>query len=84
MKVAESLGHTVLGWRAVPTDNSGLGNSALQTEPVVEQVFLTPSLRSKVDFENQVHLLCIDLGFQTYIVSFSFLKNNLTILVEIT
>lgn len=56
-KVAESLGHTVLGWRAVPTDNSGLGNSALQTEPVVEQVFLTPSLRSKVDFENQMYIL---------------------------
>ncbi|KAL9412459.1 hypothetical protein AB3S75_045983 [Citrus x aurantiifolia] len=56
-KVAESLGHTVLGWRAVPTDNSGLGNSALQTEPVVEQVFLTPSLRSKVEFENQMYIL---------------------------
>lgn len=56
-KVAESLGHTILGWRAVPTDNSGLGNSALQTEPVVEQVFLTPSLRSKVDFENQMYIL---------------------------
>lgn len=54
VKVAESLGHTVLGWRCVPTDNSGLGNSALQTEPVVEQVFLTPTPRSKADFEQQV------------------------------
>lgn len=54
MKVAESLGHTVLGWRSVPTNNSGLGNSALQTEPVVEQVFLTPTPRSKADFEQQV------------------------------
>ncbi|KAL5813206.1 hypothetical protein ACOSQ3_028156 [Xanthoceras sorbifolium] len=56
-KVAESLGHTVLGWRLVPTDNSGLGNSAVQTEPVVEQVFLTPSLRSKADFEQQMYIL---------------------------
>lgn len=56
-KVAESLGHTVLGWRSVPTDNSGLGKSALQTEPVVEQVFLTPSNRSKVDFEKQMYIL---------------------------
>ncbi|KAK4839697.1 hypothetical protein QYF36_024094 [Acer negundo] len=56
-KVAESLGHTVLGWRTVPTDNSGLGNSAVQTEPVVEQVFLTPSPRSNADFEQQMYIL---------------------------
>ncbi|KAF3432836.1 hypothetical protein FNV43_RR23938 [Rhamnella rubrinervis] len=56
-KVAESLGHTVLGWRSVPTDNTGLGKSALLTEPVVEQVFLTPSPRSKVDLERQMYIL---------------------------
>nr|GMC64767.1 glutamate synthase 1 [NADH], chloroplastic isoform X1 [Ipomoea batatas] len=56
-KVAESLGHTVLGWRQVPTNNSGLGNSALQTEPVIEQVFLTQTPRSKVDFERQMYIL---------------------------
>ncbi|GMP24829.1 hypothetical protein CsSME_00001969 [Camellia sinensis var. sinensis] len=56
-KVAESLGHTVLGWRSVPTDNSGLGNSALQTEPVIEQVFLTPNPRSKANFEQQLYIL---------------------------
>ncbi|PIA49013.1 hypothetical protein AQUCO_01300099v1 [Aquilegia coerulea] len=56
-KVAESLGHTVLGWRPVPTDNTGLGKSALETEPVVEQVFLTPSPRSKADFEQQMYIL---------------------------
>ncbi|KAK1431855.1 hypothetical protein QVD17_08595 [Tagetes erecta] len=56
-KVAESLGHTVLGWRTVPTDNSSLGKAALQTEPVIEQVFLTPTSRSKVDFERQMYIL---------------------------
>ncbi|CAL1409687.1 unnamed protein product [Linum trigynum] len=56
-KVAESLGHRVLGWRPVPTDNSGLGQSALQTEPVIEQVFLTPTPRSKADFEQQMYIL---------------------------
>lgn len=55
LQVAESLGHTVLGWRVVPTDNTGLGKSAVLTEPVVEQVFLTPSPRSKVDIESQVN-----------------------------
>ncbi|KAG6715319.1 hypothetical protein I3842_05G244300 [Carya illinoinensis] len=56
-KVAESLGHTILGWRPVPTDNTGLGKSALQTEPVVEQVFLTPTPRSQVDLEQQMYIL---------------------------
>lgn len=54
--MAESLGHTVLGWRPVPTDNSGLGKSALQTEPVIEQVFLTATPRSKADLEQQVFI----------------------------
>lgn len=53
-QVAESLGHSVLGWRSVPTDNSGLGKSALQTEPIIEQVFLTPTAKSKADLEQQV------------------------------
>ncbi|CAM8900517.1 unnamed protein product [Rhodiola kirilowii] len=56
-QVALSLGHTVLGWRTVPTDNSGLGKSALQTEPVVEQVFLTSSSTSKADIEQQMYIL---------------------------
>ncbi|KAH6822234.1 NADH-dependent glutamate synthase 1 [Perilla frutescens var. hirtella] len=56
-KVAESLGHSVLGWRPVPTNNSGLGKSALQTEPVIEQVFLTATPRSKADFEQQMYIL---------------------------
>ncbi|XP_068664584.1 glutamate synthase 1 [NADH], chloroplastic-like isoform X2 [Aristolochia californica] len=56
-KVAESLGHNVLGWRSVPTNNSDLGKSALQTEPVIEQVFLTRSSRSNVDFEKQMYIL---------------------------
>ncbi|XP_058206170.1 glutamate synthase 1 [NADH], chloroplastic-like isoform X1 [Rhododendron vialii] len=56
-KVAKSHGHTVLGWRSVPTDNSGLGKSAKETEPVIEQVFLTPTTRSKADFEQQLWIL---------------------------
>ncbi|XP_076903102.1 glutamate synthase 1 [NADH], chloroplastic-like [Bidens hawaiensis] len=56
-KVAESLGHTVLGWRTVPTDISGFGKYALQTEPVIEQVFLTLTPKSKVDFERQMYIL---------------------------
>lgn len=53
-EVAESLGHGVLGWRSVPTNNSDLGKAALDTEPIIEQVFLSPNVKSKVDFERQV------------------------------
>ena len=54
LQVAESLGHVVFGWRPVPTDNSDLGESALETEPVIEQVFVTKSSRSEAEFEQQV------------------------------
>lgn len=51
-RVSKDLGHKVLTWRRVPTDNSGLGQSALKTEPVVEQVFLTRN-DSERSFEGQ-------------------------------
>lgn len=71
-KVAESLGHSVLGWRSVQTDNTGLGNSALMTEPVIEQVFLTPSTRSKVDLEKQVIFPSIFLTISIIIETYSY------------
>ncbi len=33
-------GQTVLGWRDVPVNNSGLGESVLPTEPFIRQVFI--------------------------------------------
>ena len=36
----DSEGIDVLGWRSVPTDNSGLGETALESEPDVQQVFV--------------------------------------------
>ncbi|KAL6848634.1 hypothetical protein ACP4OV_021217 [Aristida adscensionis] len=56
-EMAKLLGHVVLGWRRVPTDNSDLGQSALDTEPVIEQVFVSKSSRSKADFEQQMYIL---------------------------
>ncbi|CAH9070622.1 unnamed protein product [Cuscuta epithymum] len=55
--VADLLGHKIIGWRRVPRNNSGLGNSALKTEPIIEQVFVTETPRSKVDFERQMYIL---------------------------
>lgn len=39
-RYARAEGQRVLGWRAVPVDNRGLGRSVLPTEPVIEQVFV--------------------------------------------
>lgn len=32
--------HTVLGWRAVPVDNSTLGKDPLDSEPITKQIFI--------------------------------------------
>ncbi|MEM9991154.1 MAG: glutamate synthase large subunit, partial [Bacteroidota bacterium] len=40
---AHDLGFDILGYRKVPTDHEGLGDSALATEPRVEQVFVKPT-----------------------------------------
>ena len=36
----KARGLEVLGWRTVPTDNSELGPSALESEPLIEQLFV--------------------------------------------
>jgi glutamate synthase domain-containing protein 1 len=40
---AKQRGLTVLGWRAVETDNSAIGTTAKSTEPRMEQVFIENS-----------------------------------------
>jgi glutamate synthase (ferredoxin) len=39
-RIAAEEGQRLLGWRAVPTDNSLVGDSARATQPVFEQIFL--------------------------------------------
>ncbi|KAL4421584.1 hypothetical protein ABPG75_010875, partial [Micractinium tetrahymenae] len=59
-KVAANQGHTVLGWRRVPTDNSTLGASAVKTEPIVEQFFVlraTTEEAQKLPLERQMYVL---------------------------
>eukprot|EP00850_Spirogloea_muscicola_P024857 SM001644S02447 [mRNA] locus=s1644:39:1629:- [translate_table: standard] len=56
-QAAELLGHKVLGWRRVKTNNADLGKAALDTEPVVEQVYVTSSSQSKLEFEQQMWIL---------------------------
>ena len=41
--ITKQEGCSIVGWRSVPTDNSSLGKSALEIEPVMKQVFITGS-----------------------------------------
>ena len=52
-KVCGNQGHTLLGWRRVPTDNATLGESAVKTEPLVEQFFV---LRATTEDMQQLSL----------------------------
>ena len=40
--VCREAGFKVIAWRDVPTDNSDLGRTALQSEPAVKQLFVEP------------------------------------------
>ena len=47
-------------WREVPTNNDGLGDSALATEPDTAQLFVKPSSAAaskEVEFETQLYVL---------------------------
>ncbi|MFC3694575.1 glutamate synthase large subunit [Chenggangzhangella methanolivorans] len=54
-----SEGHTLLGWREVPTDNSSLGESVKPTEPTQFQVFIgrSPSIEDEDEFERRLFIL---------------------------
>lgn len=39
-EISRSEGLKVLGWRSVPVNDSGIGQTARQTQPVMEQVFI--------------------------------------------
>ena len=48
----------ILGKRDVPTDNTGLGLSALNTEPRIVQIFVAPKTRLQVkELERQLYVL---------------------------
>ncbi|GLI65807.1 hypothetical protein VaNZ11_009430 [Volvox africanus] len=57
-KVANQLGHVSLTWRQVPTNNRSLGRSALNTEPIIEQWFITSTgNHAALEVEQQMFIL---------------------------
>ncbi|WP_302080913.1 glutamate synthase large subunit [Salinibaculum rarum] len=50
-------GLDVLAWRSVPTDNSTLGDTAVESEPDVQQVFVTSTEgKTGKDFDRQLYI----------------------------
>ncbi|MDZ7721595.1 MAG: glutamate synthase large subunit [candidate division KSB1 bacterium] len=55
-KAATDKGCTVLGWRTVPVDGSGLGQLAQSTQPVIEQVFIKKNANDD-SFEQTLYVI---------------------------
>ncbi|OGT89342.1 MAG: glutamate synthase subunit alpha [Gammaproteobacteria bacterium RIFOXYA12_FULL_61_12] len=58
-RIAAAEGQPILGWRDVPVDNSGLGESVLPTEPVIRQVFIGkgPGVSGQDAFERKLFVI---------------------------
>ncbi len=58
-RVIEAEGLQLLGWRNVPTDNSCLGATVIETEPPHLQVFIgrEPHIEDEADFERRLYIL---------------------------
>ena len=58
-KIIREEGQPVLGWRAVPVDNSDIGKAAKDTEPVIAQIFVGRSkkLKTELDFERKLYII---------------------------
>ncbi|WP_448950320.1 glutamate synthase large subunit [Labrys neptuniae] len=58
-KVVAEEGEQFLGWRAVPVDNSGLGDSVLPTEPIHMQAFIgrSPATPDQDEFERRLFII---------------------------
>ncbi|WP_082979878.1 glutamate synthase large subunit [Labrys sp. WJW] len=58
-KVVAEEGEVFLGWRAVPVDNSGLGESVLPTEPIHMQAFIgrSPATPDQDEFERRLFII---------------------------
>ncbi|MBI5400142.1 glutamate synthase large subunit [Candidatus Saganbacteria bacterium] len=55
----ERVGQVLLGWRAVPVDNTDIGVTARKSEPIVEQIFIAKGKTSNdpLDFERKLYII---------------------------
>lgn len=58
-KVLKEEGAGLIGWRDVPCDNSIIGKTAKDTEPVIRQIFIRrpDSVSGQIDFERKLYII---------------------------
>jgi len=58
-RIIKAQGQILLGWRRVPVDNSVIGKSAKETEPVIEQIFIAKEkgITGQLDFEGKLYII---------------------------
>lgn len=57
-RIIAEHGQSLLGWRPVPVNNTGLGPSALASEPVMEMVFIgSVSMATPEDFDRTLFII---------------------------
>jgi glutamate synthase domain-containing protein 2/glutamate synthase domain-containing protein 1/glutamate synthase domain-containing protein 3 len=57
--VIKDEGQLLLGWRSVPIDNSDIGRTARQAQPVIEQPFIARNhkIKDQLDFERRLYVI---------------------------
>jgi glutamate synthase domain-containing protein 2/glutamate synthase domain-containing protein 1/glutamate synthase domain-containing protein 3 len=55
----EKDGQALIGWRIVPVDDSDIGQTAKQTEPVIEQPFIRKAdgIKNSLEFERRLYII---------------------------
>ncbi|MGK7345190.1 MAG: glutamate synthase large subunit [Candidatus Nitrospinota bacterium M3_3B_026] len=58
-RASKELGQEVIGWRAVPTDNSNIGESVKKVEPAIEQVIIKRGgdAKDQAAFERKLYVI---------------------------
>ncbi|MDD5771599.1 MAG: glutamate synthase subunit alpha, partial [Candidatus Omnitrophica bacterium] len=58
-RTIEEEGQSVLGWRGVPIDDSGIGLGAKHTQPVFEQIFIrrNSTVKDEMSFERKLYVI---------------------------
>jgi len=59
LKIIKNNGQILLGWREIPVDSSCIGRTAKETQPVIEQIFISrdKDIAAGLDFERKLYLI---------------------------
>ncbi|MBV4420110.1 glutamate synthase large subunit [Clostridium tyrobutyricum] len=56
-RIIKEEGQKILGWRNVPTDDRGIGETARGTEPIARQIFVENCSEDQIQFERKLYVI---------------------------